>query len=331
MKYIKFLQRVTVFATLFAASHCVIAADKVVVQLDWLPGGDKSFVYTGVKQGFFSAEGLDVSIVQGRGSADAITKVGTGAADVGFGGISALMMAAAEGGAPVKAVMSIYSKQPDSLYTVKGGSIKTLKDVVGKTVATSTFSSSNTLWPVILESNGIDPSKVKLLKVDAATLAPLLAQGRVDATINWVTVAPGFTSILKQAGKDLEILPWSAAGLIGYGWCATASDKMIRERPEVLRRYVRALQKSVQFAIANPDKAAADLKSMVPESDVQILAAELRASIPLIDNEISKRDGIGAFESKHLATTWSWVAKSMGYTTGKVDPEKLVDRRFLAQ
>ena len=305
------------------------AADKLTIQLDWLPGGDKSFVYAGLKQGFFAAEGLEVTIVPGRGSADAITKVGSGAADVGFGGISALMMAGAESGVPVKAVMSLYSKQPDAIFTTKGSGITSLKDVVGKTVATSTFSSSNTLWPVVLESNGIDASKIKLLKVDPATLAPLLAQGKVDATINWVTVGPGFQNVLKQAGKELNVLPWSGYGLDGYGWSAMASDKIIKERPDVLRRYLRALVKSLQFTMANPDKAAADLKSVVPEADVGVIAAEFRSSMPLLDNEISKRDGLGAYDPKLLAATWVWVAKSMNYAPTKVDPEKLVDRSFL--
>jgi len=239
------------------------------------------------------------------------------------------MMAGAESGVPVKAVMSLYSKQPDAIFTTKGSGITSLKDVVGKTVATSTFSSSNTLWPVVLESNGIDASKIKLLKVDPATLAPLLAQGKVDATINWVTVGPGFQNVLKQAGKELNVLPWSGYGLDGYGWSAMAGDKIIKERPEVLRRYLRALAKSLQFTMANPDKAAADLKSVVPEADVAVIAAEFRASMPLLDNEISKRDGLGAYDPKLLATTWVWVAKSMNYAPTKVDPEKLVDRSFL--
>lgn len=315
-------------AVLGAFSLPARAAEKLTIQLDWLPGGDKSFVYAGLKQGFFAAEGLDVTIVPGRGSADAITKIGSGAADVGFGGISSLMMAAAESGVPVKAVMSLYSRQPDALFTTAGSGITSLKDVVGKIVATSTFSSSNTLWPVILESNGIDPSKVKLLKVDPATLAPMLAQGRVDATINWVTVGPGFESVLKQNGKELKVLPWSAFGLDGYGWSAMASDKIINERPETLKRYLRALNKSLQFAIANPDKAAADLKSVVPEADAAVIAAEFRSSIPLLQNDVSRRDGMGSFEPKLLAATWGWVAKSMNYAPAKVDPEKLVDRRF---
>jgi len=315
----------------FSALGSAHAAEKLTVQLDWLPGGDKSFVYAGLKQGYFAAEGLDVTILPGRGSADSITKVGSGAADVGFGGISALMMAAAEGGVPVKAVMSLYSKQPDSLFTTPGSGIKSLKDVAGKTVATSTFSSSNSLWPVVLESNGVDPSKVKLLKVDPSTLAPMLAQGRVDATINWVTVAPAVQSVLKQAGKDLVVVPWASYGLDGYGWSAMASDKLIKERPDTLKRYLRALNKALLFAIANPDKAAADLKSVVPEADVAVIAAEFRASIPLLQNEISKREGLGTFEPKLLAATWGWVAKSMDYAPAKVDPEKLVDRSFLGK
>ncbi|WP_028310433.1 ABC transporter substrate-binding protein [Derxia gummosa] len=307
------------------------AADKLTVQLDWLPGGDKAFLYAGVKEGFFSAEGLDVTILPGRGSADAVTKVASGAADIATGGLAALMMAAAETPVPVKAVMSIYSRQPDALFTVKGAGITSLKSVAGKTVATPTFSSSNALWPVVLEANGVDPASVKLLKVDPSALAPMLAQGKVDATINWTTVQPAFAAVLRQAGKELAVLPWSAYGLDGYGWSVFAGDKLIKEKPEVVKRFVRAALKSLDFAVQHPDKAAADLKAAVPEGDVAVLEAEFRSSIPLIQNDLSKRDGLGAFEPKLLAATWGWVAKSMNYAPAKVDPEKLVDRSFAAR
>ena len=318
-------------AMLIAFGGVAQAADKLTIQLDWLPGGDKSFVYAGVQQGFFKDEGLEVKIVPGRGSADAVTKVASGSADVGFGGISALMMAAAEGRIPVKAVMSLYSKQPDALFTRTESKIKSLKDMEGKTVAMPTFSSSNALWPIVLQKNGVDASKIKIIKSDPATLAPMLAQGRVDATINWVTVAPAFGAVLKQAGKELSALPWTQFGLDGYGWSVMASDKTIKERPEVLKRYVRALGKSLEFSIQNPSKAAESLKAMVPEADVAVVKAEFEASIPLIRNEISQRDGLGKFEPKMLASTWGWVAQSMNYDLKKVDPETLVDRSFLSK
>ena len=320
------------FAMAFSvtAAH---AADSLTVQLDWLPGGDKAFVYAGVQQGFFKAEGLDVKIVPGRGSSDAVTKIASGAADVGFGGISALMMAAAESKSPVpvKAVMSLYSKQPDALFTRADSKIKTLKDMEGKTVAMPTFSSSNALWPVVLQKNGVDPAKIKVIKTDPATLAPMLAQGRVDATINWVTVAPAFQAVLKQANKDLAVLPWTQFGLDGYGWSALASDKMIKDRPDVLKRYLRALSKSLAFSIEQPQKAAEALKAQVPEADVAVVKAEFESSIPLLKNEISQREGMGAYDAKLLAATWGWVAKSMNYDITKINPEQLVDRSFLSK
>lgn len=318
-------------ALLMAFGAAAQAADKLTVQLDWLPGGDKSFVYAGVQQGFFQAEGLEVKIVPGRGSADAVTKIASGSADVGFGGISALMMAAAQGRIPVKAVMSLYSKQPDALFTRADSKIKSLKDMEGKTVAMPTFSSSNALWPIVLQKNGIDPARIKVIKSDPATLAPMLAQGRVDATINWMTVAPGFQTVLKLAGKELSVLPWTQFGLEGYGWSALAGDRIIKERPDVLKRYVRALAKSLEFSIAHPQQAAEALKAQVPEAEVAVLKAELEASIPLIRNEISQRDGLGRFEPRLLAATWSWVAQSMGYDPKQVEPETLVDRSFLGR
>ena len=325
----KSLIRPLAAALLACASLASHAADKVIFQLDWVPGGDKSAIYAAVKQGFFAAEGLDVTLQSGRGSSDAITKLASGTADVGVAGIAALMTAVAESNAPVKAVMSIYSKGPDAIFTVKGSGVNTLKDVTGKTVATATFSSSNALWPVMQQNLGIDPAQVKLLKVDPSTLAPLLAQGKVDATINWITVAPLFERVLKQAGKELVVLPWSSQGLEGYGWSVMASDKFIKERPEVLARVLKVLRKSFDYALNNPDAAAADLKAMVPEMDVKMSADEMRSSLPLIRNEISSKDGMGVFEPKRLETTWTWVAKSMNYPMNKINPESLVDRRFL--
>src|SRR5476649_672819 len=150
----KFHTRMLAATALMVASSVCAAADKIIFQLDWLPGGDKAAVYLGVQKGYFADEGIEVTIQPGRGSSDAITKIGTGSADLGTGGIGALMMAAAEGGAPVKAIMSIYSRQPDAIFTFKGSGITTLKDVAGHRIATAPFSSSNTVWPVILTANG---------------------------------------------------------------------------------------------------------------------------------------------------------------------------------
>ncbi|MGO8915527.1 MAG: ABC transporter substrate-binding protein [Stellaceae bacterium] len=326
--YLCVLSAAALLAAGFAAPSAR-AADSVVLELDWLPGGDKAPAYIGVAKGFFAAEGLDVTIQNGHGSSDAITKVATGTAQFATGGLGALMTAAAESAVPVRAIMSLYTKQPDAIFTVKGSPITALKDVAGHSIATATFSSSNTIWPVVLSANGIDPGSVKLLKVDPGTLAPMLASGQVDATINWVTVAPSTEAVLKQAGKQLAIIPWSDFGLDGYGLSVFAADKIIKEKPDAVARFVRAMIKSTDYCVAHPDEAGEAVHAAAPTLEASVAAAAFRASIPLIENDIAKKDGIGAFEPGLLRKTWVWVAKAQGYPEQKLDPESLVDRAFL--
>lgn len=308
------------------------AMDQLTFQLDWLPtGGDKAFVYAGVGQGFYAEEGLEVKIIGGRGTSDTLTKIGSGAADVGSGGIASLMMAQAEGGIPVKAVMSVYTKQPDAIFTYEGSGVTSFKDLQGKTLGLPTFSASNALLPVMLESNGVDPDSVKQIKADPNALVPMMAQGRVAGVVIWTTNAPSVTQLMEQAGKKVVVMPWSDYGLDGYGLSLFASQKLIDEKPDVVARFVRASKKAVEFAMQHPEKAAADQKALVPEADVAMLEADFRATQDLIDNSISKKDGLGKFEPALLNKTWEWVAKSMKYPMDKVDPETLVDSRFINQ
>jgi NitT/TauT family transport system substrate-binding protein len=314
---------------LIGANAGAIAAEKVVFMIDWLPAGDKAVPYLGVQKGLFAAEGLDVTIQSGRGSSDVVTKLGTGAADLGTGGLAALLQARAEAPVPVKAILSLYTLQPDAIFTTDSSGISALKDVAGKTVATATFSSSNVSWPLVLKANGIDPDKVELLKADPGALAPMLASGKVVATINWVTVAPAFVKPLAESGKKLKVIAWSDYGFDGYGLSVFASEKMLKERPETVKKFVRAYLKANALAIADPTAAATALKAMVPEVDVDVAREQFASSIPLMVNAISKKDGEGAFEKALLAKTWKWTAEAQNMPLDKIDPETTVDRSFL--
>jgi NitT/TauT family transport system substrate-binding protein len=318
-----------VFAALALGGASARAAEHYVLMLDWLPSGDKAPAYVALQKGYFAEEGLDIVIQNARGSTDALTKVATGTADFATAGLPALMSAAAQSGIPVRAILSVYTKQPDSLFVVKGGPIKTLKDAVGRKVATATFTSSNALWPLFLQKNNIDPNSITLQKVDPTILGPMLASGQVDATLSWLTVAPTYASVLKQAGKELTVLPWSEFGLDGYGFAVFASDRVIKSNPKAVAAFARAIKKAIDFSVADPDAAGAAVHAAATTVDIAVAAASFRASIPLIKNEISAKDGAGAFESSLLRKTWEWVAKSENYPLDKVNPETLVDRSFL--
>jgi NitT/TauT family transport system substrate-binding protein len=309
---------------------CVSASanDKVKFVLDWFPAGYIGFTHIGVKEGFFAAEGLDVAIDIGRGGSDAVTRVATGTDDFGAASLSSVMNAAANSPLPAKAVLAVYSKSPDAIVTKAGSGIQTFKDLQGKTLATATFSGSNQVWPLMAKNNGLDADKVKFLKVDNNALGPMLAAGSADAVISWITSVPLYSTLVAPTGGKLNVITWSDFGLSGYNWSLIASDKMIKEHPETVTRFVRAFKKSVQFVMDNPEKAGADLHEVAPDTETATNIVEINAMKPLIDNEISKRTGMGAFDPALVQETWKWVALSQGYPMDKIDAQSVVDGSF---
>jgi NitT/TauT family transport system substrate-binding protein len=323
------LFRFAAAAALVMTSAGAFAADKVVYQLDWLPSGEETFPYVAQKEGYFSAANLDVEIRIGRGTTDVLAKMSTGNAEFGSGGLGALMQAAAQGPMPVKAVLSIFNKQPDAIFTYEGSGIKTIKDLAGRTVATATFTSSNALWPVVADINGLDISKVKLIKTDPTATAAMVATGKADALINWVTSGGEIEAVLKEAGKKMVVLPWSEFGLDGYGLSIFATDAEIANHPDVVARFVAACEKAIQFSLANPEAAAKDLKAAVPLVDLDPSITEVRTTIPVTKNEISDKYGMGTFNPELVDRTWKWIAKSQSYPLDKLDPEKVIVRSFV--
>lgn len=305
------------------------AAEKLLYMNDWLPGGDKALPFYAMQKGLFAKAGLDVSVQTARGSTEGLTRISTGSADVGSGGFAALLQAKAEQKVPVTAVLSVFTMQPDSILTIEGSPLKTLKDLEGKTIATATFTSSNVSWPIVLKANGIDESKIKLLKVDPAALVPMLATGRVDGTINWSTASPAFVKALGETGKKLKIIPWSDYGFDGYGYSVWVADRLIAEKPAAVRAFVAAYIEGIKMALANPKDVAASMKTLFPEMDAALVEQQFLTIVPLIDNAISKAEGIGSFQKERVGKTWEWTAKAQNVAVSSFDPETAVNRSFL--
>lgn len=318
-------------AILMGFSASVFATDRVTFQLDWLPGGDKAPVYVGIEEGFFAEEGLDVKIASGRGSTDAITKMATGQSDIGTSDIGALMAAKAQDDVPVVAVMSYFTEAPHAFYTLSDSGINSIKDLAGKKIATSPFTSSNAFLPLVLQQNGVSEDSIKLTKADPGALGPMLMTGRVDAIIAWVTNTALFEKQAGEAGKIIRVLPWSEGGLSLYSSSLLASNKFLSERPDVAKRFVKAYAKAVKFTYKYPYKAGNAIHNMVPEVNPVIAKEQITSIIDLVYNNITRSDGFGHLTPSRLASTWKYVAKANGLSEEALDPETCVNRDFMPE
>ncbi len=310
-------------------TNAALAADKVAYQLDWLPGGDKAPIYVCVDKGFCADAGLDVTIVPGRGSSEAITKIATGASDIGSADIGALMAARVNENVPVSAVMSIFNKGPHAFYTLEGNGVEAITDVKSKKIATSPFTSSNVFLPLVLKDVGLTEDDITLTKADPGALGPMLMTGATDVIIAWMTDVSRYTGQAKEAGKEIKVFPWSAAGLELYSASLIANDDFLKDRPDVAKRFVEAFKKSVEFCIENPEEAAQSVSNIVPELTAENVLGSLKDTLVLIDNDVTAKDGLGVFKPERLAATWNRVSAAQGLEKGALDPETAIDRAFV--
>jgi NitT/TauT family transport system substrate-binding protein len=300
------------------------AADKLVYSNDWYPSGDKGVQFYAQHKGFFAAEGLDVTFITAKGSSDSITRVATGSADVGSGSIVALLEAKVQSNIPVKTAVAFYNVPPDAILTTEGSKLKSLKDLEGSRLGTAPFASSNVFWPLILKTLKLDENKITLLKMDPTALTPMLAAGQVDGIISWLTSAPLNTQALGERNKKLKILPWSEIGFEGYSYSAILSDRLINERPDVARRFVRAIRAADKASVKDPKGVAQSIKALYPDVDEALIEQMFVASIGLMDNDVTKAEGYGTIDKRRLHSTWEWVAKAQNYDLNRIDPESIV-------
>ena len=124
-------------------------------------------LFVALDKGFYKAEGLNVNIIRGQGSIDAVKKVATGAAQIGFADAGAVILARANDSIPVKLVAIIYAKPPHAVFALADSGIKTPKDLEGRTVADAPFGAQRLIFNSYALAAGIDTNKVKWIRLKA--------------------------------------------------------------------------------------------------------------------------------------------------------------------
>jgi NitT/TauT family transport system substrate-binding protein len=254
-------------------------ADLQTVTVDTLPIANALPMDLGIQKGFFEAQGIEIKKQILQSGNDIVLALANSNGDVGYLGYVPMMIARTQG-IPLQIVAASEvegTSEADNWQNilVKGSSsIRTPKDLVGKTVAVNALKGvGETVIKAAFKKSGIDPNSVKLLAVPFPAMRTALSNGQVDAI--W-TPEPFLSQALNLDGARIVMAPGPVVGRYFPNGGYAALDGWVSKNPQLAAKFRTAMNKSLDYAQSHPD----EIRAMLPAGSRN---SRLAVWSPLVD------------------------------------------------
>jgi len=312
-------------------SDAVSAQQPVKFSLDWKFEGPAAPFTVAIDRGYFKAEGLDVTIDTSPGSLEPINRVASSTYDMGIGDINSLIkFRDSNPSAPIQAVFMFYNRPAFSVVARKSLGVTNPKDLEGKKLGAPAADGAYAQWPIFVQANGIDASKVVIENVGFPLREPMLQKGDVAAITGF-----SFSSFinLKSMGvpvDDIVVMLMADYGVNLYGNTVFANPKFQAEHPEAVKAFLRALLKGMKDTVKDPTSA---VDSVLARNGVATKPVELeRLRMAITDNILSaevKANGYGGVNMDRLAKSIDQIALTYTFKNDKPKASAIFDPEFL--
>lgn len=293
-----------------------LAQDKVRFQTDWIPSGEHAMYYGAWSKGIYAKHGIDITITRGYGSGDTVTKVAAGAADFGVADIAAVMTARARTNVPIKTIAVLYNESPHSLFVLKSSGITNFKGLEGKKIGITPGNSHRFYFPEVAKKAGTDPNKLIWTNMDGAAMAAQLIAKNIDAAPFYSIHYYYINKAAVKAGEEILPLPFVEVGFKIYAATLITTDKMIQDKPDLVKRFLAASKEAFEWAAANPEEACKLHVARFPEVELDDCMGSVKAVMKFVFNDHSKEFGWGKESPERLKFSWETIA-----TANELKPE----------
>jgi NitT/TauT family transport system substrate-binding protein len=318
-------------ATLAAAGAPALAQTKLKMVLNWKFQGPQGWFFLAQDRGYFAREGLDVTIDQGNGSSAPIPLLATGAYDVGFGDINALVeFASQRPDEAAVAVYMIYNRPPFTIAVKSGSPIRVPKDLEGKTLGGAPNDGALKLFPAFCKLANIDCRDVKITNMQPNLREQVLMQGQIEGAfgfVNTIRFSAKLTGI--DPDKELRWINYGDYGLDLYSNAILVSRPLVQKNPQAVRGLVKAINQGIVDALKSPDEAVAAVAKRDRLIDLKIERERFDATVKDEMNhpEIASI-GLGDIDAARMKRAIEILAESSGLARVPT-VEQVFDRSFL--
>jgi NitT/TauT family transport system substrate-binding protein len=212
-------------------------------------------LFVGMKMGFFEEAGMKLDVSYFRGGGEVVRGITTRSVEIGATPAASPIFIAFARGEPIRIISGSGAPMAGVVWIVNADSpIKSVKDLRGKKVGFSSPGSlTHTVIQSVLRKEGMEKD-VELVRVGAPGDSWAAVKNKiVDA--GW-HVSPSVYALIQK--KEARIIIDASHYINEYQQTVVAAmEDVIKREPEMLRNFLRARAKAVNFLYSNPDKAIA--------------------------------------------------------------------------
>jgi len=309
---------------LAGAGAATLAAPAVLAQqliplkftLDFRITGQVAPFLLAQAKGYYKDEGLDVSIDVGAGSVASITRVASGAYQMGFGDISSLIefQSRAAGLPPVQAVYQYYNRAPFAIIGRRDRGITAdFKSLAGKRIAAAAVESTRRAWPMVARKARIKPDAFDWVTTDFSARDNVVVRGDVDGATYFHDSAVSLFQRIKP--EALSVLSYASAGVNLYGNAVLASTAFMAEQPQAVAGFVRATNRALIETLADPAAAMVFVKQREPFLIEAVELERWKITASYVAAADARSDGVGAVRKLFVEQQVDEVVEVFGLKT----------------
>jgi ABC-type nitrate/sulfonate/bicarbonate transport system substrate-binding protein len=295
----------------------------ITLMLDWVPNTNHTGLYVALDKGWYKEEGLNVSIIQPT-EGGATQLVATGKAQFGVSYQEDVTQARASG-VPVVSVAAVIQHNTSGFASRKESGITRPRNMEGKRYGGWGSPTEEAVLKAAMESDGGDFSKVKIFNTGTSDFFTSIGR---DVDFAWIYY--GWTGIeAEQRGIGLNYLELRRLdpALDYYTPVLIAGEKLIKENPGLVEKFVRASARGYELAIKNPAEAAGILHKHAPELDAGLILASQKYLSPRYQDD-AERWGVQKREVWDNYAGWMYERNLL---TEQIDADKAFTNDFLPE
>jgi NitT/TauT family transport system substrate-binding protein len=302
--------------------------DHVSVRADVFFYGAHVPIMLGIVDGIYKKHGIDATFATGRGSGTTIQTVANMSDQFGFADGATLVRLTAQG-LHAKQIIGMLQTGSIAVMTLPDSNITKPQDLNGKTTGFAPGSATDQLFPAFAKKTGIDLASIKGLSVDPPTRDSLFLLKKIDFDI--ALAAAQLPILEERCGCKLNLMRFSDYGLSMMSNGIVASDKLIAENPDLVRRFAAATVEAIGAAVANPQHGVDDFMQYAPNAGFSrnVVTAQWNEAIRLLHTPRTKDKPYGVMDDKDWQDTIDLLTEYVNLPKGAVTPDMVFTNAYL--